>query len=445
MIITIDGPSGTGKSTVAKRVAEKLGLIYLDTGAMYRAFTLVLLNKAVALNDFERIERELETFKLDIELIEGGKRYFVDGADVTEAIREQKVNDNVSEVSAMKKVREVMSGMQRCLAEKQGGVCEGRDMGSVVFPNAEVKIYLDASSEVRAQRRLGEVRRKAPHEAVDVKKVEQDLNRRDSYDSSREIAPLVCPKGALRIDTTAMTIEQVVDQIVEYTRKQAQKLLPGWRRSKQMHFFYRFILFLAWSFLRLFYRHKIYGVEHFIRGPAIIAPNHASYLDPPIAAISWPEEVHFLAREGLFKPFLFGSLIRTLNSHPVSGQVNDISVFKTIIELLKEGKQLILFPEGERTDGQLKEIKPGIGMLAMRAQAAIVPTYIHGTYQIWGRKRKFPKLYGRTACVFGTPIHSGAFAHMDKKEAQEKIAVELTKSLLALKTWYENGAKGTPP
>lgn len=441
MIITIDGPSGAGKGTVARRVAERLGMIYLDTGAMYRAFTWVLLSKNIPFND--QIDTELEKFAFEIHQ----NRYFANGTDVTEAIRSQKINDHVSEVSAMPKVRQTIWKMQHSYAEKQGAVFEGRDMGSVVFPEAEVKIFLDASPEVRAQRRLKEMREKLPQDAAafDEKTMEQELIRRDTYDSSRKIAPLVCPKGALRIDTSKLSIDEVVEQIIKYHHVKAEKLLPGWLHSKTMGFLYRFILFIAWSLCKLCYRHRVYGMEHFMRGSAIIAPNHTSYLDPPIVAISWPEEVHFLARESLFKPFLFGPFIRALNSHPVHGDVADVSVFKTIIEILKQGKQLILFPEGGRSDGQLDKIKPGIGMLALRAKAAIIPTYIHGAYGIWGRGRKLPKLFGRTACVFGSPIRWETFAQYEKREAQEKIAEKLAESIHALKKWYESGAKGTPP
>lgn len=447
MIITIDGPSGTGKTTVAQRVANRLSVIYFDTGAMYRAFTWVLINKQIPFSDEKRIEEELEKFTFDISMLNGNKRYFVDQVDVTEAIRTQKINETVSEVSAMKKVRESLWKMQRSYAEKQGAVFEGRDMGSVVFPKAEVKIFLDASPEVRAKRRLKEMRAKMPHEAAafDEKKMEQDLLRRDAYDSSREIAPLKCPKGALRIDTSHISIDEVVEQIIQYQIVQAKKLYPAWRHSRSMGFLYRFILFLAWSMFKLLYRHKVYGLEHCIRGPGIITPNHASFLDPPLVAISWPEEVHFLARDYLFKPKLFGPFIRALNAHPVSGDVGDVSVFKTIIDLLKEGKQLILFPEGERTDGQLAAIKPGIGMLVMRSKAAIIPTYIDGTSKIWGRKQKFPKLLGKTVCVFGSPILAESFAHLEKREAYDQIAQTLSKSILALKQWYESGAKGSPP
>lgn len=210
---------------------------------------------------------------------------------------------------------------------------------------------------------------------------------------------------------------------------------------------YSIIIRLARLYYKLFYRHQVYGQkEHFYRGGAILAANHTSFLDPPIVAISWPEEVHFLARESLFKHFGFGSLIRTLNAHPVSGDVSDIKVLKTLMQLLTEGKKIVLFPEGTRSqDGTLGVIKPGIGLLITRTNTAIVPAYIHGAQEAWGRGRSLPKLFGKTTCVFGTPITAAQFAHLDKKEALQAIADKLSHSIEALKQWYLAGAKGTPP
>jgi cytidylate kinase len=448
MIITIDGPSGTGKTTIAKQVAAHLKMTYFDTGAMYRAVTLGLLNEGIALSDERALEIFLDDFSFDIRTQEGKRHYFLKGVDITDEIRTQKVNQDVSEVSAHPKVRKAMWKMQREWGEKIGAIFEGRDMGSVVFPKADVKIFLDASPQVRAQRRLKELRDTMPNEAkkFDEASMKEELDRRDTYDSSRKLAPLKCPRGATKIDTSNLTIEEIVEQIAGLYREKTKRLYPSWVHSRSMKLFYRFILFVTWCFLTLFYRHKVYGLEHYVKRAAIIAPNHNSYLDPPIAAVSWPEEVHFLAKEDLFKPPIFGSGIRALNSHPVKGDVGDVSVFKTIISLLKEGKQIILFPEGGRMNGELGEIKPGLGMLLMRSKAAIVPTYIHGAHEIWGRIRKLPKLFGhRTACVFGSPILWESFAHLDKREAQEEIAKTLSDALHALKNWYDSGAKGTPP
>jgi len=221
---------------------------------------------------------------------------------------------------------------------------------------------------------------------------------------------------------------------------------PAWMPPNKMNLLYRAVIFSAWFFFKIFYRHRVYGLEHYYTGGALLAANHASYYDPPILAISWPEEGHFLAREGLFKNRWFGAFIRAVNSHPVSGDASDISVFKTICKLLSEGKKVFIFPEGKRCHkDELDKLKPGIGMLIARTQTAIVPAYIHGTFGVWNRRRKFPKLWGKTACVFGTPILWKDFAHLDKRQAQEQITVKLAASINELRHWYEKGAKGTPP
>lgn len=210
--------------------------------------------------------------------------------------------------------------------------------------------------------------------------------------------------------------------------------------------FYRTILFLARAFLTIVYKHRVYGRENFSPGGAIIASNHASFLDPPIAAISSPEEVHFLARESLFKSKLFGALIRALNSHPVKGDGTDVAVFKLIATLLKEGKKVILFPEGTReSSDKLEEIKPGMALLISRTGTFVQPLYIHGTFNVWNRFQKYPKLSGKTASIFGKPIRYEPFAHLDKREAQEAFSREVARSLTALRAWYEAGAQGTPP
>lgn len=221
---------------------------------------------------------------------------------------------------------------------------------------------------------------------------------------------------------------------------------PAWARPIRMTWFYRFVLFFTWCFFKIFYRHKVYGLEHFYDKAAIIAGNHTSFYDPPILAISWPQEVHFLAKEYLFKNCLFGAMIRSLNSHPVSGDAGDVVVFKVVCQLLNEGKKILLFPEGKRMDRDaLGPLKPGVALLVARTKTAVIPAYLEGPYAIWNRRRLLPKLWGKTACVFGSPILWEEFSHLDKKEAQSAITIRLEQSIHALRAWYENGAKGFPP
>ena len=208
---------------------------------------------------------------------------------------------------------------------------------------------------------------------------------------------------------------------------------------------YRFVIFMVKLIFKVLYRHKVYGLEHYPSGSALIAANHSSFLDPPAIAISCPGEIHFLARQTLFKSH-FGKLITALNSHPVQKEATNLRVMKDICVLLKEGKKVLMFPEGTRSKNNvLKEIKPGIGLLLSKSESAIVPTYVHGTFDIWNRDRKYPKLWGKTTVVFGTPIEWSDYVDMDRKEAQEHVAQRLTQSLGELRKWVESGAEGTPP
>ncbi|MCB1109831.1 MAG: 1-acyl-sn-glycerol-3-phosphate acyltransferase [Chlamydiia bacterium] len=214
---------------------------------------------------------------------------------------------------------------------------------------------------------------------------------------------------------------------------------------KKPSFLYSFVIFTVKCFFKICYRHKVYGLEHYVQGSALIAANHVSFFDPPAIAISCPGEIHFLARQTLFKSY-FGKLITALNSHPVKKEATNLRVMKDICEMLKEGKKVLMFPEGTRSkDNVLQEIKPGMGLILSKSESAILPTYVHGTFEIWNRSRKFPKLWGKTAVVFGSPILWMDYADMERKEAQELIAQNLTQSLQGLRKWYEAGAQGIPP
>ena len=213
-----------------------------------------------------------------------------------------------------------------------------------------------------------------------------------------------------------------------------------------MKIFYAFVYYSFRIFFKIFYRHKIYGIENIHLGSAIIASNHLSFWDPPMVGTSCPEEVAYLARATLFDSPFLGYCITRLNAYPVKGTSNDLTSFKLISQLLNEQKKVILFPEGSRSsDGGLSDFKSGISMLAIRNNSPIIPAYIHGTYEIWNRFRKYPKLSGKTACVFGSPIDVNDFSHLSKKEAQEAMTIKVKEAIEQLRAWYENGAVGSPP
>lgn len=212
-IITIDGPAGSGKSTVSRLLAARLGYLYLDTGAMYRAVALQARRKNVDLKDTEKISSICRELDLHFKTLDGATRLFLGTEDISAAIRSPEMDMLSSAVSAIKEVREAMTGLQRKMAEHGEVVAEGRDMGTVVFPDAECKFFIDADPGVRAGRRYRE--RQERGESVSRQAVEKELKKRDDQDMTRTLAPLVPAKDAILLDTTTLTVEEVVEKMVK--------------------------------------------------------------------------------------------------------------------------------------------------------------------------------------------------------------------------------------
>lgn len=215
MIITIDGPAGTGKSTVARALATRLGFIHFDTGAMYRSFTWRVLKEGIDPHDVDARQRLLRDFRFDIRLVDGRKCYFVGDTDVTDAIRSREVTAEVSTVAAIPEVRHELVAIQRQFGQSANAVFEGRDLGTVVFPKAELKIYLTASAQVRADRRFQELQDKSTDSRLSRDKILQDIAERDHLDSTREVSPLRQAEDACLIDTSELSIDEVVEAIVK--------------------------------------------------------------------------------------------------------------------------------------------------------------------------------------------------------------------------------------
>ena len=217
MIIAIDGPAASGKSTTAIGVAKRLGITYLDTGAMYRAVTFGLIENDIKFEDSSELDNYLKQIKLKLSETKSGVILNLDGRNVSKEIRSSKVTENVSEVSALKSVRDSMVILQRKLAKKNDCILEGRDIGTVVFPNADFKFFLIADEKSRAKRRQNDL--KIMGEKKSIENVIKDINKRDNKDSTRKHSPLTKSEDAIIIDTSNLGINKVIDKIVNIVNK----------------------------------------------------------------------------------------------------------------------------------------------------------------------------------------------------------------------------------
>jgi cytidylate kinase len=222
LIIAIDGPSGAGKSTLAKRLAKELGFTYMDTGAMYRALALKVLREGVDLTDDAAMARLIESTTVDLQPANGALRVLLDSADVAAEIRTPQVSQMASKVSALPAVRARLLELQREMGRRGSVVAEGRDIGTVIFPGAEVKIFLLASAAERARRRFAELR--AAGQAVKLDETLREIEERDRRDSGRDLAPLRQADDAVLIDSSSMDADQVMARVLEHIRMTQEKI-----------------------------------------------------------------------------------------------------------------------------------------------------------------------------------------------------------------------------
>jgi len=384
LIVAIDGPAGAGKSTVAKAVAAALNYRYIDTGAMYRAVTLKCMQAGVNLADQEAVEDAARQVRLEFVAGRAGM-ILLDGQDVSEAIRTPEVSRNVSAaVASYPGVRRAMVEQQQAMGREGGIVMEGRDITTVVFPDAEIKVFLDASQETRARRRYEELKAKGQEQPY--AELLADLKRRDQEDLNRPGGALKRAPGARVVDSSGQSVADVVSAILALVRKREHYPRMRWISGTT--------IWVVKTLARLRLDLKIHHDEWLPpAGPFILARNHASHLDPPLVAVSTPREVHFMARSTLFKGIL-GWGIRLVNAHPIIRGQGPNQDWDSFTRIPKSGGVLLVFPEGTRTEtGDLQRGKSGFGKLVHMCQVPVYPAYVKGSYKAWpkgGKPQKHP-------------------------------------------------------
>lgn len=401
LVIAIDGPAASGKSSTAREVARALGLFHLDTGAMYRALTLAAQRAGVRPDDAAGLAALARGHSIRLAPGEPQPRVWWDEADVTDAIRAPEVTAAVSQVASHAGVRQEMVRQQRLLGAPGGVILDGRDIGTVVFPDAHVKVFLVADAGTRARRRQAEDAGRGLQQ--DLEALVADLERRDHEDSSRRESPLVRSPDAVELDTSNLEPRDQADAVIalalRYVRGDrltgsgpaprgkvhAESLEARDAGQAGFHAFpSRFFHAVHWTLRVVWW--LVFGVRVHVHpaarlgGSGLVACNHVGGFDPPVAGASVPFECWFIAKLELFRNPGLAALIRRVNAIPIRRGTADFVALDRAVELLGQGRNVLMFPEGTRQRaGHLGEARWGFGYVALHAGRPVVPVFIRGT------------------------------------------------------------------
>jgi len=383
-VIAIDGPAGSGKSTTARALADRFGLLYVDSGAMYRALTWAAAEHGVDDGDAKGLAALLEDVDLRLETTRGDTRVTWNGRDISAEIRSPAVESRVSAVSAQAEVRRGMVERQRTLVRGRGVVMEGRDIVSVVFPLASAKIYLEASPEARAERRLRQHQRRGV--AIDRAVVLRELAERDRLDSQREESPLTISPDAMVIDNSDMALREQLDVTTEAVLHMLEERRPPdddrTRRRGRVIFRYR-LAYAVFGALGRFFGLKVHGRANALNTRGLIfAPTHISTWDPPFlgAAVRDAYPLRAVAKAELFRFWPTRLLYRFLDAIPIKRSIYDAAAFDQATAFLERGANILFFPEGtRRVFGSPGPVRNGLGMLMQRTGAPALPIFCRGT------------------------------------------------------------------
>jgi len=388
-VVAIDGPAGAGKSTTARGVAQRLGLLHVDSGAMYRIAAWLATRERIPLEDEARIVALVSAARF--EPSSDGMR--VNGADVGDLIRTAEAGEAASRVAVLPGLRRRLVAVQRSFARPPGLVIEGRDIGTVVFPDADLKLFVSASPESRAERRSLELRAKGQDPGREA--VLEATRERDRRDTERDVSPLSRAPDAILLDTTRLQPDEQVDLAAHWASlARAHPDRPGINYTIGKSVVQAF----AHAFLD-FHPERAHSVPR--NGPVIVACNHISFWDPPLVGAAIRREMHYIAKAELFHNPLFGRMLRSYNCIPIQRGTRARTGLKGAEEVLREGGGVVIFPEGTRNkSGSLIPARAGVARLAAVTRTPIVPAYISGSNRI--RRSMLRQVPIRI--TFGSPV-----------------------------------------
>jgi cytidylate kinase len=465
--IAIDGAAGAGKSTVGERVAQRLGYLYIDSGAFYRALTVMALRRDVPVGDEAALLALLASVPIQIThpTVSDGRQYTVlaGGEDITPELHTLRVAEHVSAVARHPEVRKTLIGAMRAMANAHNVVMVGRDIGLVVLPEATLKIALSAPPEERARRRHADLVADMGAEAPGLDRVLADIEERDRRDAGQmalatDAVPIVNPDGQL---------DAVVDQIISLLNERlaarasasaapapeapaaaptpparsrasregayiAPKVTAGREVSHDgtaKPWFYSLMRGVAALILPILLKLRVEGLENVpASGPVMLASNHAAWIDIPLVSFRVPRITHYMAKVELFQAPIVGGMIRLLGAFPVRRGEGDRESLRTALRLLGQGEVVAIFPEGHRTGGPMIRGLPGVSLIALRANTPIVPVGIINSPAVFQKGQFFfrrPTVTVRYGEPFKLNEGGGRYSKEDVERGGEEIMTRI--------------------
>ena len=406
--IAIDGPGGAGKSTVAKSVAKELGIIYVDTGALYRTIGLYMLNNGIDPKDAPAVAAALPDFTLELKFVDGKQTVLLNGEDVGDRIRTPEASMAASAVSAIKEVRAYLLDTQRNIAAKNSVIMDGRDIGTVILPDAEVKIFLTASPEARARRRYKELIAKG--QEVTYEQVYSEMVARDRNDSTRDIAPCVQAEDAVLLDNSDLDFEGTVNAVLEIVKK-----------KRPVNKFYKRLHRVLAPIFRFIWRIKAVGAENVpLEGAVMFCSNHIAAKDPIMIAAACKRPITFIGKKELFEVPFLGWLIKKLGAIPLDRGGKDVGAIKTAVTALQNDGALAIFPQGHRYPGENPANTPtknGAALICYRSKCDVIPVCI----KTKDHKYRFLR---RIEIEFGKPIKYADFGFVNGGTDEYRAATD---------------------